>query len=92
MSKARMRRRHASFDSWRAHPHGRKTRGKPPPYVSAMFGRKVGTFDALRLRKDAARLGLGEVVLRDHPAIAQMLVAPEVGVHAATVAGGWLVG
>ena len=45
----------------------------------------------LRVRTDAQCLGLGELVLRGHAAIAGMGVAPDgEGVHAAAAAGSWL--
>jgi len=56
-----------------------------------MIGKNLRSFDAPSVRKVVQRVSLGEVVLRDHAAIAGTAVAPEVGVRAGTVARGWLI-
>jgi hypothetical protein len=48
----------------------------------------ISFFGSVGVRQKPQRLGLGDVILRGHAAIAGMRVAPEVGIHAGTVGDG----
>jgi hypothetical protein len=52
-------------------------------------GNDISFFGSVGVKQQPQQLGLGEVILRDHAAIAGMRLAPEAeGVYAGTVADG----